>query len=111
MAVHRLKTWRGPFLDLRLGLKPFEYRSENDRHFEVGDLLCLEEWDEDHGLLTGNACHRLVTYVLRDQFGVPPGFVVLGLAAPATADSLGISVAAADRTELERIERAAKASR
>lgn len=105
MSVHRLKTWREPFLAIRMGLKPFEYRSEDDRRFEVGDLLLLEEWDEDHGLYTGNACHRLVTFVLRDAFGVPPGFAVLGLNVIGNAERLGIRVFHGDRRKLENIER------
>lgn len=31
------------------------------------------------GTYTGREQYRMVTYLLREQFGVPPGFVVLGI--------------------------------
>lgn len=110
MAVHRLKTWCEPFQALRLGLKPFEYRAEDDRTFEVGDLLCLEEWDSELERYTGDAAWRLATYVLRDAFGVPPGFAVIGLTAIARAELLEIEVDPADMAEMGVIERAAAGS-
>lgn len=78
--VHTLKTVQPFFASVRLGIKPFEVR-RNDRDFKAGDLLVLAEWDGEY--FTGQDCAREVTYVLRDavEFGVHPGFVVLGLRA------------------------------
>lgn len=107
MAVHRLKTWTEPFEAIRLGLKPFEYRAEDDRTFEVGDLLCLEHWDHELESYTGDALWRLVSYVLRDAFGVPAGYAVLGMIPIAGASLHEIEVEEADLLEMRRIEGAA----
>lgn len=57
--------------------KNFEIRKDED-DIQVGDLLCLEEWD---GLCyTGEAAYRTVKYVLRDcpEYGLVPGYCVIG---------------------------------
>jgi hypothetical protein len=85
MTVHVLKCEPEPFDAVADGSKPFEWRSESDRSFSVGDLLILMEWQPNETLLagyTGEVCKRRVTYVLRGAFGVPPGFVVMGLRVP-----------------------------
>jgi len=75
---HVLKTVQ-PYLDAVLwGHKTFEVRRD-DRGFQPHDLLVLAEWT---GAEWGaRATFQIITYVLRDgeQFGVQPGFVVLGL--------------------------------
>lgn len=107
MAVHRLKTWPAPFEAVRLAAKPFEYRSEDDRSFEVGDLLCLEEYDNELERYTGNALWRLVTFVLRGAFGVPDGYAVLGLNYVANAELFAVDLDPSDILQMGRIERAA----
>jgi hypothetical protein len=78
--THLLKTWPRYWQAVADGTKTFEIRKD-DRAFEVGDVLALLEWDPATGEHTGRSLHRTVTYVLRDaeQFGVQPGFAVLGL--------------------------------
>lgn len=107
MTVHVKKCHPVPFAAVADGSKPFEYRKEDDCRFEVGDELLLLEWQpevrvarpkydrfgwqvgdetEDHidtpAGYTGETLRRCITYVLRGEFGVPEGYVVLGLAAP-----------------------------
>lgn len=77
MADHHLKTWPGPFAEVRAGLKPFEFRVD-DRGFQVGDRLFLEEWDPQTGEHTGEVEIRTVGYILAGgQFGIPPSYVVM----------------------------------
>lgn len=78
-AVHKLKTWPDYFNAVMNGSKNFEVR-ENDRGFEVGDYLLLEEWNPDTQTYTGAVCARQITYILEGgQFGVEPGYVVMGI--------------------------------
>ena len=78
--VHDLKTWPEYYAAVRDGMKPFEVR-KNDRDFRVNDLLRLWEFDPKLAIHTGSYVMRRVTYVLDGgQFGVEPGYVVLGLA-------------------------------
>jgi len=82
MKVHSLKTWPGFFRAVALGLKTFEVRKD-DRGFEVGDHLSLEEWDPNTATPTGDTVLRRVTYKLAGgQFGIEAGYCVLGLGAP-----------------------------
>lgn len=98
-VLHELKCWPDNFEATLAGVKSFEWRRD-DRvpPFDVGDMLWLREWRvcewcEGHGIVLGSRCAcwpRLgtytgravlarVTYVLRGRFGVPDGYVVLGL--------------------------------
>lgn len=78
--VHELKTWPNDWLAVESGAKNFEVR-RNDRGFQPGDTLVLREWNPDDQTYTSRSVTRRVDYVLRDaeQFGLQPGFVVLGL--------------------------------
>lgn len=79
--VHRLKTWTDYWLALETGAKTFEVR-RNDRGFQPGDTLILQEWNQRSEEYTGRELRRRIIYVLRDaeKFGLRDGFVVLGLA-------------------------------
>jgi hypothetical protein len=47
MTVHRLKVWPEYFDDLSKA-KPFEIRRDDrEPRFDVGDLVCLEEFNEN----------------------------------------------------------------
>lgn len=79
--THELKCWPGPFDAIRSGVKRFEFRSEADRRFAVGDTLDLREWSPDCGY-TDNRLAVLVTYLLRGPaFGIPFGFVCMSIEA------------------------------
>jgi hypothetical protein len=64
------------------GEKPFEVRRD-DRGFQRGDLVRLLEYRID-GILagyTGREITKRITFILTGgQFGIEPGFVVMGLA-------------------------------
>ncbi|MDY6922774.1 MAG: ASCH/PUA domain-containing protein [Pseudomonadota bacterium] len=76
---HRLKTWPGPFRAVRAGLKPWELRRD-DRGYEVGDTLDLDEWQPSGGDFTGERETRVVRWLLRGPaFGLPAGYVIMSL--------------------------------
>jgi len=88
---HTLKTHPAMFRAVRDGVKPFEVRKD-DRAFQTGDVVRLTYYDPDAGAFpaapmpydaTDNRepLEFRVTFVLRGgQYGIEPGFVVLGLA-------------------------------
>lgn len=76
--VHRLKTWTPFFRDIKKGIKQFEVR-KNDRNYEVGDTLILEEFDPIKKIYTGAWVPEQVTYKLDDTQFVKEGYVILGI--------------------------------
>lgn len=82
--THELKTWPDQWRALARGEKPFEVRKD-DRGFEVGDHLILNEFDPRPGAdQSGRAVDAWITYKLPGgQFGIEEGFCVLGLRFPA----------------------------
>ncbi len=80
--VHHLKCWPDPFAAMLAGVKTHEMRID-DRGFNVGDELVLEEWrpTPSAGFYTGRTLRRLVTYITRGpEFGVPKGYAVMSCA-------------------------------
>ena len=63
MAIHTLKTWPDFFRVMKSHEKNFELR-ENDRNFQVGDELILEEFDPIKNEYTGDHVHALITWIL-----------------------------------------------
>jgi hypothetical protein len=63
-VIHVLKIWPEYFDDVDSGRKPFEVRRD-DRGYELGDLLCLREWDRHDHEHTGRATWKRVTYIMR----------------------------------------------
>lgn len=95
MAEHTLKCWDNYFDAVASGEKTFEVRRD-DRGFQKGDLLILEKIDRfgkylhpvvhpEHGyFVSPQQVRRRISYVLTGgQFGIDPGYVVLGLQKPA----------------------------
>jgi Domain of unknown function (DUF3850) len=84
MRTHELKTWPEQWRALARGEKPFEVRRD-DRDFEVGDHLILDEFDpRPNAEQSGRAVDAWITYKLvGGQFGIEEGFCVLGLKFPA----------------------------
>jgi hypothetical protein len=82
--VHELKCDPDPFDLTRIRRKPFEIR-KNDRGFEVGDTVVLnetqfscEEMKNGQPLeYTGRKEYRVITCITQG-YGLEPGFVVLG---------------------------------
>lgn len=77
--THVLKTWTGYWQAIFSGEKTFEVR-ENDRGYQVGDVLQLVEYDP-MTKKTGGVIFKEVSYMLSDTSfpGLKPGYVVMGL--------------------------------
>ena len=116
---HTLKTHPAMFRACRDGVKPFEVRKD-DRAFQTGDVVQLTYYDPDAGAFPAapmpydaddkrEPLEFRVTFVLRGgQYGIEPGFVVLGLA-PISPPS-GVYVTIDDHgNRVELTERAAAA--
>jgi len=80
MKRHSLKTWPQFYEAILSGDKPFETR-KNDRDFQVGDILELNEWHPGDQQATGRTTFRRVSFILHGgEFGVMPGYCIMGLA-------------------------------
>lgn len=85
-TTHHLKTWPTFFFAVERGDKNFEVR-KNDRCFQAGDTLVLQYFDPERPLEAPHPfgsvpapIERIITYVLPGgEFGLEPGYCVLGL--------------------------------
>ena len=77
-TTHTLKVLPQYFKSLKNGTKSFELRW-NDRNFQVGDILILEEYDMILQKYTGNRIIKTITYLLNDFPGLTSGWVILSL--------------------------------
>ena len=85
---HKLKTWSRFWDAIASGEKTFEVR-KNDRAFQTGDVLVLQKFDPDRfryemdcstPVGRPHEIRKRVTFLLQGgQFGIEPGFCVLGL--------------------------------
>lgn len=83
---HDLKCWDVYWDAISNGEKTFEVRRD-DRGFQKGDTLILKRWDRERNNFTRTISdnrpyelRRRIKYVLTGgQFGIEPGYVVLGL--------------------------------
>ena len=78
--IHRLKTWPHYFEEIGFGTKTAEYR-RNDRGYEVGDVLCFEEYDPELKVYCGRTIEAVITHKLENapQVGLPDGYCVLSI--------------------------------
>lgn len=77
-VLHELKTWPGPFKDIKRGIKTFEYRKD-DRGYQEGDDLLLREWMPDVGY-SGDETLVAVPHLIRGpDFGIRSGFVCMSI--------------------------------
>lgn len=78
MKIHNLKTLPEYFAPALFDKKNFELRKD-DREYEVGDLVRLDEWNgtDYTGRTTGA---RKIKYILRncEQYGLKDGYCILG---------------------------------
>lgn len=79
--VIRLKTWPVHFEEVAEGNKTVEVRF-NDRDFEVGDRLILQEYEPVNGDYSGLAVVRDVTHILDQHDGLKPGYVAMSVTSP-----------------------------
>jgi hypothetical protein len=87
---HELKTWARYWEAVADGRKTFEVR-KNDRAFQTGDILILYKTDELGRYIYESReigaerfkLRKRITYLLQGgQFGIEPGYCVLGLGEP-----------------------------
>lgn len=76
--IHALKQLPEYFKPVVDGIKGFEVR-KNDRPFQVGDLLALNEWDAEMERYTGRSCLVYIDYILNDEAYCKEGYVILGI--------------------------------
>lgn len=79
-CIHELKTWPTFFEAVCDGSKTFELRND-DRDFQVGDVLLLREFNLNNHRYTGRKLCRLVTYKLESAMfsGIEKGYCIMGL--------------------------------
>ena len=77
---HTLKTWPVFFADVETGANNFEIR-KNDRNFQVGDFLRLEEFEPLTGKYSGDWIKVQINYIvsLDGLPGIPDGYVGMGI--------------------------------
>ena len=75
MTEHKLKIKSEHFSDVINKTKTAEIRY-NDRNYQVGDILILNEIDEN-GIFTGNKCVVTVTHILDNNQYLQAGYVML----------------------------------
>jgi len=79
MQRHDLKTWPRQFSAILAGSKRYELRV-NDRNFQEGDELMLQEWNPKTGRHTGRHILTTVAYMTRGgEFGLPENLCVMSL--------------------------------
>jgi Domain of unknown function (DUF3850) len=79
---HDLKCLPQFFALVAQGLKKFELRRD-DRNYQPGDTLTLQEWDSTRGgpeeSYTGNELDCCIDYVLRAVGGLETGYCILSI--------------------------------
>lgn len=78
MKIHDLKCWPQYFEAILQGKKTFEVRY-NDRGYEEGDTLLLQEYDMKEDRHTGRSVKMRVKYILQADVGIRPGWVVMAI--------------------------------
>ena len=82
MTKHKLKLDACYYPDSAVGIKTFEIR-ENDRNYQVGDILELREWVwsalDGKGTYTGEVHWKIITYILDDNDYLQDGYVCLAV--------------------------------
>ena len=71
VKVHELKSWPEYFEPVLTGKKTFELRKD-DRHYKVGDILKLREWEPNTAKYSGREIRKRVVYFMD---GIGPGAV------------------------------------
>lgn len=77
--THKLKCWEEEFFEISQGHKLWEWRKD-DRDFNHGDILILEEFIESDQEYTGAIIIAKVPYILYGpDFGIPKGYCIMSL--------------------------------
>lgn len=75
--LHKLKILPGWYEDVVSGLKKFELR-KNDRNYQVGDYIELNEFEPNSKTYTGRKCTRKITYIFTGYM-IADGYIILGI--------------------------------
>lgn len=76
MKEHRLKTINPYFQQVWEGNKKFELR-KNDRNYEVGDEVILEEYNSESQKYSGRQIRVIITYLLYEYADVlKEGYII-----------------------------------
>ena len=76
---HYLKTWPEYFQQVKKRKKKFEIRL-NDRDFQRGDILILQEFNPDTQSYTGSPdITAVITYMLQNEMFLQPGCVAMSI--------------------------------
>jgi hypothetical protein len=66
MVIHNLKSWRHLFVPMFSGEKKFDLRND-DRNFQVGDMVLLQEYDGLMREYTGRELLATIAYITRNS--------------------------------------------
>lgn len=82
--LHALKTIQPYFDMVKEGKKKFELRKEDDRSYNEGDTVILQEWDGEK--YTGQELTFTIGAIVRNvkQFGLKDGYCAFSLSEPTT---------------------------
>ena len=75
MKTHRLKTVQPYFERCWQQSKTFEVR-KNDRDFQKGDTVYLQEYDAETNLYSGKEIRGTILYVLHEYPAIEKGYIV-----------------------------------
>ena len=78
---HELKIHPKYYRAVLLGLKKVEIRL-NDRNYQEGDLLILNEFDPKTEKYTSFQVKRKVDFIIRDVAGLDPDYVIMQISKP-----------------------------
>lgn len=76
MKIHELKIAPKYYKEVLAGFKKVEVRL-NDRDYQVGDVLFLNEWSRVTKRYTGGQVRRKITQVYKDLPGLKQDYVLL----------------------------------
>ena len=79
--THELKIHPEYYKDVLLGLKKVEVRL-NDRNYQEGELLILNEFDPKTEKYTGSQLKRKVDFIICDVAGLDPDYVIMQISKP-----------------------------
>lgn len=86
MKTHELKTVQPYFQDVWCGKKPFECRL-NDRGFNVGDELILQEFLPEKQGRSGKYIKCEVYYILKEFEGLADDYIIMSIVKTSTGYS------------------------
>lgn len=76
---HYLKTWPEYFQQVKKRKKKFEIRL-NNRNYQRGDILILQEFNPATQNYTGSAdITAVVTYTLQNETFLQPGYIAMSI--------------------------------